>query len=76
MADRTKRFPENLPGRWYVDRACIDCDLCNEIAPAHFKGNDVEGHSFVFVQPATPEALKLCEEAKASCPVEAIGDDG
>ena len=28
MADRTKRLPENVPGEFFVDSTCIDCDAC------------------------------------------------
>lgn len=76
MADPGNRWHDNAPGRWYVDAQCIDCDLCNELAPAHFKGNDAENHSFVYRQPTTPEEETACRDAKAACPVEAIGDDG
>lgn len=76
MADPANRFHDNVPGKWYVDDQCIDCDLCNEIAPDNFKGNDEEGHSLVFKQPDSDEELELCQEAKESCPVEAIGEDG
>ena len=58
-----------------MDDQCIDCDLCNEIAPKFFKGNDAESHSFVYNQPQTTEGLAECKEAKESCPVDAIGDD-
>ena len=33
MADRMDKVPENVPGRFYVDATCIDCDLCRETAP-------------------------------------------
>lgn len=76
MADPKNRWHDNAMGRWYVDVQCIDCDLCNELAAAHFKGNDDENHSFVYKQPETAEELAACREAKRSCPVDAIGDDG
>ena len=76
MADRTTRVPENVPGRFYVDATCIDCDLCRETAPANFKRNDDGGYSFVYNQPSNEDEEKLCKEAKEGCPVEAIGDNG
>ena len=76
MPNAANRFHDNIAGKWYVDDQCIDCDLCNEIAPTNFKGNDEEGHSFVFKQPETPEEEQQAQEAKESCPVEAIGNDG
>lgn len=76
MPDPVKRWHDNVPGAWYVDEQCIDCDLCNEIAPATFKGNETEGHSLVFKQPDTEEELAAAKEAMTSCPVDAIGNDG
>lgn len=75
MAEHTKRLPTNVPGRWYVDANCIDCDLCRETAPTVFKRDDEGGNSFVFHQPETEEELRLAEEALSGCPVEAIGND-
>ncbi|MCS7182319.1 MAG: ferredoxin [Thermoanaerobaculum sp.] len=76
MADKNNKVPLNVPGKWYVDTSCIDCDVCRTTAPNNFRANEDEGYSYVFKQPETPEEEAQCEEAKASCPVEAIGDDG
>ena len=76
MADAANRYPENVPGKYYVDNQCIDCDLCRETAPDNFKRNDDGGYSFVFKQPVSPEEETRCKEAKEGCPVEAIGDNG
>ncbi|MGA8660479.1 MAG: ferredoxin [Chthoniobacterales bacterium] len=76
MADVANKYPENAPGRYYVDDQCIDCDLCRQTAPKNFKRDEESGHSFVFKQPQTPEEEAQCEEAMGGCPVEAIGDDG
>ena len=76
MADLANKFPENVPGRYYVDDQCIDCDLCRQTAPNNFKRDEQSGHSFAFQQPQTPEEEALCEEAMRNCPVEAIGNDG
>jgi len=76
MADKANKYPDNAPGKYYVDNQCIDCDLCRETAPNNFKRNEEGGYSFVSKQPATPEEEQQCQEAKKSCPVEAIGDDG
>ena len=56
MADLNIKLPENVPGRFYVDATCIDCDLCRETAPANFVREDAEGYSYVKAQPATPAA--------------------
>ena len=76
MANKDDRLPDNASGKWYVDSSCIDCDVCRTTAPNNFKANEDEGYSFVSKQPENPEETSQCEEAKASCPVEAIGDDG
>lgn len=76
MANVDDRLADNVPGKWYVDSSCIDCDVCRTTAPDNFKQNEDEGYSYVYKQPTTPEEEALCQEAKAACPVEAIGDDG
>lgn len=76
MADPTRRVPENVPGPFYVDRTCIDCELCRETAPAHFARQDEAGYSFVSLQPRTPAEDAACQVALEECPVEAIGRDG
>lgn len=76
MALIKDKLPDNIPGEFYVDRMCIDCDVCRDTAPANFKRNDENGYSYVYRQPETPEELDLCTEAMNACPVEAIGDDG
>ena len=76
MADLKDKLTENVPGRYYVDRQCIDCDVCRDTSPANFARNDENGYSYVHKQPETAEETALCEEAFNACPVEAIGDDG
>lgn len=76
MAFVQDKLPENIPGEFYVDRMCIDCDVCRDTAPENFARNDENGYSYVYRQPETPEEFELCVEAMNACPVEAIGDDG
>ena len=76
MADNTQKQPENVPGKWYVDVNCIDCDVCRETAPNNFKQQSSKGYSYVYKQATTPEEEAQCQEAMESCPVEAIGSDG
>ena len=66
-------MPDNRSGKFYVDRNCIDCDVCRDTSPANFTRNDENGYSFVHKQPETPQEFELCEEALNACPVEAIG---
>ena len=76
MADRKDRVPESIPGKYYVDTQCIDCDVCRVTAPANFERNESKGYSYVFRQAETAEEETRCREAMDSCPVEAIGNDG
>ena len=76
MADPKDRLLENVPGAYYVDSQCIDCDVCRVTAPDNFQRNEDRGYSFVSHQPETPDQEARCQEAMDSCPVEAIGSDG
>ena len=65
MADREDKNVENVPGKFYVDSQCIDCDLCRETAPNNFTRADDEGYSYVFKQPENAEELaRRCERAR------------
>jgi ferredoxin len=75
MAFVKDKLPDNVPGQYYVDRQCIDCDVCRDTSPANFTRNDENGYSYVYKQPETQVEIELCEEALNACPVEAIGDD-
>ena len=76
MAEIQQRVPENAPGRFYVDRTCIDCDLCRETAPSNFRRDDRRRYSYVTRQPGGPAEEAACLSALEECPVEAIGRDG
>ena len=75
MAFVKDKLPDNVPGKYYVDRQCIDCDVCRDTSPTNFTRNDENGYSYVYKQPSSPEEEALCDEALNACPVEAIGDD-
>lgn len=75
MADKNAKYPDNAPGKFYVDETCIDCDACRATAPENFSRNEESGYSFVSKQPANAEEEQQCQDAKDGCPVEAIGDD-
>lgn len=75
MADPTKKWPDNAPGKFFVDELCIDCDACRAEAPDNFTRNNQHGYSFVFKQPSTPDEEKQCQMALEACPVEAIGKE-
>ena len=76
MADPSDKVEGSVPGKFYVDTSCIDCDVCRTTAPENFEANEDEGFSYVCKQPENDEELAQVEEAMESCPVEAIGDDG
>jgi len=72
MADAALRLPANAPGPLFVDRTCIDCDTCRQLAPATFA--DAAGKSSVREQPQTSADLDAALRALVACPVGAIGD--
>ena len=76
MANKTNKYKDNVPGPFYVDKECINCDACVLVAENHFKLHEESGHAFVYRQPQTEEEREACKEALESCPVEAIGSDG
>lgn len=76
MADPGYKVAKNVPGSYYVDDNCIDCDLCRSTAPILFDRDKEAYASYVARQPVTPQDLERCEKALAECPVEAIGNDG
>lgn len=76
MADSSVRVPENVPGKWYVDENCIACDSCVSIAPDFFAMAEDGKYACVIKQPATAEDETICQDAKAACPTDSIGDDG
>ena len=51
MADRRRAVAENVPGDFFVDETCIDCDACRQLAPEVFA--DAGSYSFVHAQPQT-----------------------
>jgi ferredoxin len=65
-----------VPGAWYVDDSCIDCELCRESAPDFFTRDDDTGFTYVVRQPVDADEVQTCEAAMGECPVEAIGNDG
>lgn len=76
MADPAEKWEDNVPGAWYVDKSCILCSLCVDLAPNNFKESEAGDHDMVFKQPESEEELAQCKEAMEQCPVEAIGSDG
>ena len=76
MATLSERLPENIPGRYYVDASCIDCDQCRALAPQIFSRNDDKGLSFVTRQTTTAEEIAQVEDILSGCATSSIGNDG
>lgn len=76
MPNSADKVPENVAGRYYIDSQCIDCNMCRDIAPNNFAHQEDAGYAYVVKQPSNEDEEGQCAEAKDSCPVEAIGDDG
>ena len=76
MPTLDNRLPENVPGAFYVDDSCIDCDHCRSQASQFFSRSDDSGLSYVHRQPVTDEEIALAQEALEGCPTESIGNDG
>ncbi|HEX8097267.1 MAG TPA: MBL fold metallo-hydrolase [Pyrinomonadaceae bacterium] len=71
MANPAKRLVENVPGDFFVDSTCIDCDACRQIAPKIFR--DHGDQSSVYRQPETEDELRLALMALVACPTGSIG---
>jgi glyoxylase-like metal-dependent hydrolase (beta-lactamase superfamily II)/ferredoxin len=71
MANPKKRVPENVPGDFFVDSTCIDCDACRQIAPAVF--GEGPGTSFVHTQPIAADDRRRALQALLACPTGSIG---
>jgi glyoxylase-like metal-dependent hydrolase (beta-lactamase superfamily II)/ferredoxin len=71
MASVALRLPENVPGDFFVDSTCIDCDACRQIAPETFI--DAGDVSLVHHQPANEDETKRALMALVACPTASIG---
>jgi glyoxylase-like metal-dependent hydrolase (beta-lactamase superfamily II)/ferredoxin len=71
MANPKKRVPENVPGDFFVDSTCIDCDACRQIAPSVF--GEAADTSFVKAQPVSGTDRRQAVQALLSCPTGSIG---
>lgn len=71
VADLALRIAENVPGDFFVDSTCIDCDACRQIAPAVFR--DVGNSSAVHHQPSNNDELLAAQKALIACPTSSIG---
>jgi glyoxylase-like metal-dependent hydrolase (beta-lactamase superfamily II)/ferredoxin len=74
MADRKRAVPGNVPGPWFVDDTCIDCDASRQCAPSIF--SERRGQSIVVRQPETEDELRAATRAMLACPTGSIGASG
>ena len=71
MAQLAQRLPDNVPGDFFVDDTCIDCDACRIFAPAIF--SDTGDQSAVYHQPENDVELLAAQKALIACPTASIG---
>ena len=71
MANILERLPENVPGDFFVDATCIDCDTCSQLAPTVF--HDHGEQCSVYRQPESEADTRLALMALVACPTGSIG---
>lgn len=74
MANPSKILPANVPGEFFVDSTCIDCDTCRQLAPQVY--GEAGGASYVRRQPADFAAERAALQALVACPTGSIGTRG
>jgi glyoxylase-like metal-dependent hydrolase (beta-lactamase superfamily II)/ferredoxin len=72
MARQADAIADNASGDFFVDRSCIDCDLCRQLAPEVFARSERATQSFVARQPA-PGTQHRALMALVTCPTSSIG---
>jgi glyoxylase-like metal-dependent hydrolase (beta-lactamase superfamily II) len=71
MANVALKLAENVPGDFFVDSTCIDCDACRQIAPETFA--EAGDYSIVYQQPRTDDEIRRAMMALVACPTASIG---
>ena len=71
MAVLSKKLPDNVPGEFYVDSTCIDCDTCRQLSPEVF--GETGEYSFVRSQPDNDSQVRDALRALLCCPTGSIG---
>src|SRR5215813_5705283 len=71
MANLNRAYSDNIPGTFFVDDTCIDCDLCRQIAPTVY--SEESDHSIVFHQPQSETESRRAAMALVACPTGSIG---
>ena len=71
MANVQERLPQNVPGDFFVDSTCIDCETCRELAPGSFRDHGEQ--CSVYHQPETESETRLALMALVARPTGSIG---
>jgi glyoxylase-like metal-dependent hydrolase (beta-lactamase superfamily II)/ferredoxin len=71
MADLNARLPENIPGDFFVDSSCINCDTCVQLVPSIFRDHGEQ--CSVYSQPTDETDERLALMALVACPTGSIG---
>lgn len=71
MAKSNQAVAENVPGDFFVDHTCIDCDTCRQLAPETF--GEAADYSFVRHQPSNESERRRALQALLACPTSSIG---
>lgn len=71
MARIDRKLPGNVPGHFYVDESCIDCDACRILSPSCFRRKN--GQSIVYRQPSNEAEQFQALQALIACPTASIG---
>jgi ferredoxin len=61
-----------LDGRFAIDETCIDCRLCQDLAPENFDNDFDNDVHYVCKQPETNDELECALDAAGSCPTGSI----
>lgn len=71
MADIRKRVAEDVPGDFFVDSTCIDCDTCRQVAGETFAAGTAT--AYVWRQPLDLVERRKALQAVVCCPTGSIG---
>jgi glyoxylase-like metal-dependent hydrolase (beta-lactamase superfamily II)/ferredoxin len=75
VASLADRLNENVPGDYFVDTSCIDCDTCRQIAPETYGRHDAAGQTIVLRQPETDAERLRAAMGLVACPTASIGTE-
>lgn len=76
MASEAQRFPENVPGKYYVTDACNACGICFSYAVQNFMYSNDSTYYYVLQQPADEREEADILRAIEVCPMDCIKNDG